>query len=89
MLKQYSQALPFLREHVSRAPNSRAAHAGLAATYAQLGDLEKARQEAAEALRIDPTWTIEHAQTRRNFFKRAEDAQHLYDGLRRAGLPER
>ena len=89
MLKQYSQALPLLRECVSRAPNLRAGHAWLAATYAQLGNIEEARAEAAEVLRIEPKWTIEGTQARLSCFKRTEDAEHFFDGLRKAGLPER
>ena len=59
VLKQYSQALPLLRECVSRAPDLRAGHSGWLLTYAQLGNIEKASAEAAEALRIEPKWTIE------------------------------
>jgi adenylate cyclase len=88
-LKQYSRALPLLQECVSRMPNSRIPHCLLAATYAQLGDIEKARAEAAEALRIEPQYTIEGTQARLNAFKRTEDAEHLFDGLRKAGLPEK
>jgi adenylate cyclase len=88
MLKQYSQALPFLRECVSRAPNLRPGHVWLAATYAQLGNIEQARAEAAEVLRIEPNWTID-TQARWTPFKRPEDAEHFFDGLRKAGLPER
>jgi adenylate cyclase len=89
MRKQYSQALPLLRECVSRTPNLRAAHCWLGATYAQLGSIEKARAEAAEVLRIDPKWTIEGAGTQVNSFKRMQDVEHYFDGLRKAGLPER
>ena len=88
MLKQYSQALPWLRECASRSPNWRSGHNWLAATYARLGDMEKARAEAAEALRIDPRWTIEGISPL-NPFKRSQDAEHFFDGLRKAGLPER
>jgi adenylate cyclase len=89
MLKQYSQALPLLRECASRSPNLRAGHCFLAATYAQLGDIKKARAEGAEVLRIDPTWTIEGAGAQLSSFKRTQDAEHYFDGLRKAGLPER
>jgi adenylate cyclase len=89
MLKQYPQALPLLRECTIRAPNLRAVHLWLAATYAQLGKLEEARVEAAEVLRIEPTWTIDGAGAQINAFKRTEDAEHYFDGLRKAGLPER
>ena len=89
MLKQYSQALTLLRECASRAPNFRGGHVFLAATYAQLGNIEQAGAEAAEVLRIEPKYTIEGTQARLTSFKRPEDAEHFFDGLRKAGLPEK
>jgi adenylate cyclase len=89
MLKRYAEALPPLRECISRAPNMRAAHVFLAATYAQLGQLEEARSEAAEVLRIEPTYTIDGTERRLFSFKFPKDAEHYFDGLRKAGLPER
>jgi hypothetical protein len=64
-------------------------HILLAATHAQLGNIEQARAEAAEVLRIDPKWTIDGMQALVTPFKRPEDAEHFFDGLRKAGLPER
>jgi len=89
MLRQYAQALPLMRECASRAPNFRAAHVFLAATHAQLGNIEQAAAEAAEVLRIEPKYTIEGTQARLTPFKRPEDAEHFFGGLRKAGLPER
>jgi adenylate cyclase len=89
MLKEYSQALPPLRDCVSRAPGRREGHSWLAATLAQLGRLDEARAEAVEVLRIDPKFTIDGTQRRLSLLKRPEDAEHLFDGLRKAGLPER
>ena len=89
MLKRYAHALPPLRETASRAPDSRGAHVWLVATHAQLGNIEEARAEAAEVLRIEPTWTIEGTQAHPRLFKRTADAEHYIDGLRKAGLPER
>ncbi len=87
MLKRYADALPHLQECVSRAPNMAANRRWLAATYAQLVQLDSARIEAAEAMRIDPWCTISQ-----NLFvkicKRPEDAEHVKDGLRKAGFPE-
>jgi adenylate cyclase len=88
-LKEYSEALPPLREFASRASNVSQGHIWLAATLAQLGRLDEARAEAAEVLRIDPKYTIDGTQRRMALYKRPEDAEHLFDGLRKAGLPER
>jgi adenylate cyclase len=89
VLKEYSEALPPLREFTSRAPDMWIGHVWLAANLAQLGQLDEAHAEAAEVLRIDPKYTIDGTQRRLARFKRPEDAEHLFDGLRKAGLPER
>jgi adenylate cyclase len=89
MLKQYSKALPPLREFASRTPNVSQGHIWLAANLAQLGRLDEARAEAAEALRIDPEFTMDGTARRLALFKHPEDAEHVFDGLRKAGLPAR
>jgi len=89
MLKEYSEALPALRECTSRAPDMSIGHVWLAANLARLDQLDEARGEAAEVLRIDPNYTIDGTQRRLALFKRPEDVEHLLDGLRKAGLPER
>jgi adenylate cyclase len=89
MLKEYSEALPPLREFASRSPNVSQGHIWLAANLAQLGRLDEARAEAAEVLRLDPKNKIDGTQRRLALFKRPEDTEHLRDGLRKAGLPER
>ena len=86
MLKQYAEALPMLRDCASRMPQFRSGHVWLAATYAQIGQVEEARAEAAEILRITPEWTIATS-TRLVGFKDPEDRKHYVDGLRKAGLP--
>jgi adenylate cyclase len=88
MLKQYREAQRWLREATGRAPNHQYGHAFLAATYAQLGQLEDAHAEAAEVLRVNPKYTIGGTQKRVSIFKRAEDIEHIVDGLRKAGFPE-
>jgi adenylate cyclase len=88
VLQQYSEALPPLRECAARAPNMRIGHLWLAATCAQLGRIEEARAAAAEVLRIEPQWTNLRTGATIYVFRRLEDAQHLLEGLRKAGLPE-
>ena len=88
MLKQYSQALVMLRDFVAQAPNVRVGHLCLAATYAQLGQLAEARAEAAQVLRLQPSYTIAGTTRRLIVFKDPKDDQHYIEGLRKAGLPE-
>jgi hypothetical protein len=52
-----------------------------------LGQLEEARAEVAEVLRIDPGFTIELSK-RFTIFKDPKDVEHRIDGLGKAGLPE-
>lgn len=89
MLKRYADALPWLRECTSRAPDFRGGHAWLAANYARLGKPDEARREIAEVLRLDPTFTIDGKLRRTTPFQLPDDAEHYFDGLRKAGLPER
>jgi tetratricopeptide (TPR) repeat protein len=89
MLKRYSEGLPRLRECVLRAPDMRLGRLWLAATHAQLGEVAKAKAEGAEALRIDPAYTIDGAAKLFLPFKRSADARHLFAGLRKAGIPEK
>src|SRR5258708_39716138 len=62
-------------------------HLFLAAAYAQAGQLEEARAEAAEGLRINPGFTIERWK-RLAVDQDPKDVEHRLDGLRKAGLPE-
>jgi len=87
LLKEYQEAQRWLREATGRAPNHQYGHAFLAAACAQLGRVEDARTEAAEVLRVNPRYTI-GTQRQVSILKRAEDSDHLIDGLRKAGLPE-
>jgi adenylate cyclase len=87
MLAQYPQALPPLRDFVGQAPTWWAGHSLLAATLARMGQLDEARAEAAEALRLAPNFSISGF---RPLFglKYPQDEKHLFEGLRQAGLPE-
>jgi tetratricopeptide (TPR) repeat protein len=85
MLKQYSQALPILRDCVSRAPRLRPVRTWLAATYARLGQLGEARAESAEVLRIQPNFTIAGSARRIAVFKSAKDGKHFLMGCAKRG----
>jgi adenylate cyclase len=87
MLKRYGEAVRLLREITSRLPNLLWPHTLLTSAYAQTGQLEEARKEAAEVLRINPGFTIE-GYKRLLVFKDPKDLEHRIYGLRKAGLPE-
>jgi adenylate cyclase len=87
MLKRYGDAVRWCRECISRGPSLQWPHVTLACAYAQSGQLEEARAEAAEVLRINPGFTIESSK-RILVYKDPKDLEHHIDGMRKAGLPE-
>jgi len=87
MLGRYAEAVKPLQQCALRAPNLRLGRSWLAATYARLGQMSEARGEANQVLRIDPTFTI-GTMTPLWVFKDPDKAEHYFDGLRKAGLPE-
>ena len=89
LLERYSEALPHLREVVTRAPKYITGHIWCAANYAQLGLLDEARKEIAEAVRIDPDLTIAVATRLASVCRYQRDSEHHLEGLRKAGLPEK
>jgi adenylate cyclase len=87
MLKRYGEAVRLCRECALRVPNLQLPHLWLASACAQSGQLQEARKEAAEVLRINPGFTIE-SWKHMAVYKDPKDAEHILDGLRKAGLPE-
>jgi adenylate cyclase len=86
-LKRYGDAVRLLRECVSYLPDLQWPRVMLVYAYAQSGQLEEARKEAAGVLRINPGFTIE-SWKRLQVFKDPKDVEHRLDGMRKAGLPE-
>jgi adenylate cyclase len=63
-------------------------HALLAACYAQMSDVERARMHTAEVSKRIPGFaTHEHCLPTLHYKREADLAHHL-DALRKAGLPE-
>jgi adenylate cyclase len=87
MLRRHGEAVHFCRECALRLPNLQLPRLWLAAAFAQSGHLDEARKETAEVLRINPGFTIASWKNMA-VYKDSEDAEHLLDGLRKAGLPE-
>lgn len=59
----------------------------LSAAYAHVGQLSEARRHATAALRLTPHFTTS-ALVAKEPYRRREDAEHLAEGLRKAGIPE-
>src|SRR5215510_1559406 len=87
MLKEYSQALAVLGDFVSPAPALEYGHLWLAVTHVQLGQLEEARAEIAEVLRLNPDRTIAGSIRTLAPFKQAKDDKHFYDARAKQGCP--
>jgi hypothetical protein len=62
-------------------------HAGIAACLAQLGEADAARTHIAEAMRLNPALSIK-SYVEPLPYRRAEDRDHVREGLRKAGLQE-
>ena len=83
--RQYESAVDILRNEETYRTKSRRI---LAASLAQLGHLDEARQEAELFMLSNPHFTISHWAASQPFRDEAM-RQHFVDGYRRAGLPER
>ena len=59
--------------------------ARVAACYAQMGRAEEARVQVAEVLRLKPDFQLSKADFA---YKNAADIEHIFEGMRKAGLPE-
>jgi adenylate cyclase len=82
--RRYREAVEALMRVEEMAPWN---HLYLAAAYGQLGDLDMARTEAAETLKMQPAFTIQRHMLVESF-QNAADAEPLVEGMRKAGLPE-
>jgi adenylate cyclase len=87
MLRNYTRSDEALVACKRYAPLWRACSVWRAATLAQLSRTDEAKMEAAAVKRFDANFTIS-AWIGFEPFARHEDAEHLADGLRKAGLPE-
>jgi len=87
-LERYSEAVGLLKRRIVRNPETDASRVLLAASYGQMGLIEEAREAWRDALRVNPTYSVEH---RRKVlpYKDPEDFERVVEGLHKAGLPER
>ena len=86
----YEEAVRVSKKACALAPDNEGCHRTLAAAYGMMGKQTEARAEAMELIRIRPDWSIEGWKKRQAYvYKKQTDVDHIAEGLRRAGLPER
>jgi adenylate cyclase len=85
LVGRFNEAISELKKAVAYSPDELMAHVTLASAYAEAGRLEEARAEAAEVMRILPTFTIEN-QAKVSPYKKQEHLDRLVESLRKAGL---
>jgi TolB-like protein/Tfp pilus assembly protein PilF len=87
MCGQYDEAVETLLRRLVRQPDTDITRVLLASCYGHLGDIDKAREQWAAVLEINPSYSLER---RRSVlpFKDPADFEKIVNGLREAGLPE-
>jgi tetratricopeptide (TPR) repeat protein len=90
LLGAYEEAVTWERRAIEANPNFALAHFFLAAALGQLGRLDEARAAVKTGLTINPDFTIAHfrAETPSDNATFRAGEQNVYDGLRKAGVPE-
>jgi adenylate cyclase len=85
--EQYEKAIPLWNKAIKRNPDYLFAYSGLTCTYQLLGNEKKAREAAAEVLRIKPTYTT--AQIEEFDINNIEQKNRLLEAYHKAGIPEK
>jgi adenylate cyclase len=82
---QYEEAIRILKGIAEKQPDQVTAHTMLAHAYVLTGREDDARKEAAEVLRIDPTFSVERHFSTRPYMDQAEVGR-IKEALRKVGL---
>ncbi len=79
---QYEEAISILKRVAEKQPDQMPVHIMLAQAYVLSGRDNDARREAAEVVRIDPTFSMD----RENLPYKQAEKDRLKEALRKAGL---
>ena len=83
--RRYEEAVTVCRKLIQIKPNYIFPHLTLAATYSEMGEMEEARAEIREVLRINPKYNVKLVP--KSFpWKDQNELDRLADSLRKAGL---
>jgi tetratricopeptide (TPR) repeat protein len=82
---RYEEAVLAYKKALQYAPNSSWSHMMLAATYSEMGREKEAQAEIAEALRINPRFSLDLF-AKRSLIKEQSLKEKVFNALRKAGL---
>jgi adenylate cyclase len=85
--KQYEKAIPLWNQTIERNPDYYYAHLLLTVAYQLTGKADKARESAAELMRVRPKFSVSMLEKRAISSDR-ESKERILGALREAGLPE-
>jgi TolB-like protein/class 3 adenylate cyclase len=91
-LGSYEQAVTWFRRAIEANRNNPSAYFNLAAALAQLGRLDESRSAVKAGLALNPSYTV--SRRRASWTAQSDDSTYLaqlepiFEGLRKAGLPE-
>jgi tetratricopeptide (TPR) repeat protein len=85
LLGQYDKAIAEGKKAVEVSPKDIIAHRALICAYLSLGQKDKAREHAAEVLKIDPNFSVERT-ARVNPLKNKDKSAQISELYRKAGL---
>jgi adenylate cyclase len=85
MTRRYEEAASAFKKALERAPENILAHLALAGTYGMMGRENEARAEAAEVLRLNPKFSLDHYASLHPH-KRQSETDRYINALRQAGL---
>jgi tetratricopeptide (TPR) repeat protein len=86
LLGRWQEAIAAIKPYLARYPDDFWAHAYLAVDYMELGHDDAARAEVAEALRLDPEFSVEIMFPTAGLQSKVLDIDRFRGDLRKAGL---
>lgn len=85
---RYEEAIAAYKKALQRAPDDILTHLPLTTAYSWAGRPGEARTQAAEVLRLTPKFSLEE-QAKRSLYRNQADRERYFEGLRKAGIPEK
>ncbi len=83
---RFEEAVSAFKKAIESAPDNLPAHIGLAATYSMMDREKEARAEAAEVLRVYPSFSLDKWARARSFYRNQSVIHKGTGALRKAGL---